>query len=399
MTSRLLALLGFPLFAACGGPAETESPPAADTVVRPSRIDALDVAVQTHALPDGLRDDATLSIAALDGGVTLIGGAAGLYTLDGTGFREVAGGAVTGLAVTEEGTVVGRSDGLHIYDGDLTLSPLSERLGGGVTAVALRGTELFLGTDEALFLLADGGLYAFDELGAVRQIAASADNRTLIVDRDDETLRLKEEDGVWSRHALTSEVALDAVVPAGPDRIFAAAVGLLVERVSLEDGAAWRPVALTAEKEDTGASGIEAISVEPASGRLWVVTRDSVARLYGDAVALRERPPGLGAALAARATRDGAVWISDGTNLVRVGSDQPPVTWSDDVRAFSADNCERCHIPLGVGHPLDTYEAWTAEVDRIIDALEQERMPQDGAVLVGGTADLIRRWKADGLLP
>jgi hypothetical protein len=96
-------------------------------------------------------------------------------------------------------------------------------------------------------------------------------------------------------------------------------------------------------------------------------------------------------------TADGAVWISDGTILRRFGNAGRPATWDDDISAFAVNNCIRCHAPLKIAHPLDTYEAWIGEIDKIVAQLEARTMPQDGAALVGGTVDLVRRWRDEGL--
>ncbi len=150
----------------------------------------------------------------------------------------------------------------------------------------------------------------------------------------------------------------------------------------------WRPVALTADAGDVGARGVIALATDPISGNAWIVTSDRIARAGGNTVAAMDYPAELGPPIAVRATRDGALWISDGHSLARLGDDEGPVTYAKDIAAFSANNCERCHRPLGVGHPLDSFEAWRTDIDRILTDLDEMRMPQDGAPLMGGTVEL-----------
>lgn len=388
--------LGFTL-AACGE--ERAVPPAAPTeVVRPSSTDTLSFGLEVHALPAGLASDPTVSVATVAGVGTVVGGTAGLHELGSDGLVLVDSRPVTSLAVIDDVVVVGHADGVSVWSGALVDSPLTASLTSmDVRSLGSRDGELWIGTGARLHVLAGGELSAF-EIGATDRIAAY-DGGARIVLESGAGVSVLREDGAWSIQDLSSEIAIDAAVPSDGDRILAISRGLLLERVAVEGGAAWRPVALTTDPEDQGESEAQTLATDPLSGLSWVVTKSAVTRIAKSSVSSMPRPLEIGAPLSASVTTDGALWLSDGQTLARVGSATEPVTYANEIAAFSAANCERCHVPLGVGRPLDDYEAWKNEIDRIIAALDEGRMPQDGAALTGGSAELVKAWKADGLRP
>ena len=139
------------------------------------------------------------------------------------------------------------------------------------------------------------------------------------------------------------------------------------------------------------------MTVDAVTGALWVVLDGDIRRLTGTTVDILPRPSSLVSPVAVDVSGDGALWIADATTLSRFGHEGPDVTWETDIAAFAADNCTRCHANLGIAHPLDTYDSWVAEVDEIIEEVAAARMPQDDKPLIGGNAELIRRWKDGGL--
>jgi hypothetical protein len=164
---------------------------------------------------------------------------------------------------------------------------------------------------------------------------------------------------------------------------------------------AWRRVAGSVAAGDEGIDDVEAAAVDPATGALWVVRTSGLVRLDSadGHLSTMARPSPFGRVIAARVTLDGALWLSDGVALARVGHAGEPPGYADQVKAFSVANCDRCHSATAAVARLrlDTYADWSRNVDAIIAALDQARMPSDRRPLVGGTVELIRAWRDGGL--
>ena len=73
--------------------------------------------------------------------------------------------------------------------------------------------------------------------------------------------------------------------------------------------------------------------------------------------------------------------------------------YAANIVPFYQANCAVCHsVAAGIGRPsLDTYEDWSTNVARIIAAVQEGRMPNNGRQLTGGTVDLIKKWRDGGL--
>jgi hypothetical protein len=366
-------------------------------VIRPNAVETLALAAETHTLPPALQNDATLSVAFLDGAGVLTGGTSGLYLLGSNGFEQLDVSPVRALAALEDKIVVAAERGLLVWDGALADSSL-DLSAETVVTLASRGSDLYLGTGSHLWLYAAGRLWAFDELAGAKTISASLGAHDLIVTRDGDTRSLRRENEQWVVRTLSEEIGDARAVPGSEGRIVSLANGKIHQRYPLEEDAIeWRPIALTSDSSDEGAGDVEALSVDPLTGAVWAIAGDSLARLDRGRVGKIARPSEMSTTQTISVTTDGAVWVSDGFSLRRFGNEGRPITYQDDIATFSANNCERCHAPLKVGHPLDSFEVWSSEVDKIITVLENRAMPQDGAALVGGTVDLLRRWRDEGL--
>lgn len=368
-------------------------------VIRPTAVETLALAAEEHALPAALQNDATLSVAFLEGQGVLAGGASGLYLVGTDTIELLDGTAVHALASDGARIIVASARGLLVWDGALADSSLNAELSGEtVTSLATRGSDLYLGTATRLWLLAAGQLWAFDELAGATEIDASLGAIDVIVRSNAKTQALRRENDEWILRELSAEIGAARAVPGSAERIVSLEDGKIQQRTALEaDGIEWRPISLLMDENDPGASGVEALAVDPVSGAVWAVDAGSLARLDHSRVSLVVRPGSMAAPQTISVTTDGAVWISDGSILRRFGNAGRPVSWSEDIAKFSANNCQRCHAPLKVGHPLDSYEIWAEEIDKIVTVLENRTMPQDGAALVGGTVDLVRQWREGGL--
>jgi hypothetical protein len=373
-------------------------------VVRPIAVETVTLGLETFTLPAGLAADATLVVGHL-ATVTVVGGAGGLYELGSGGLSQLDAVPVKAIAVLDDGTMaVANAAGISIFDGTLRSSPLTTELDGhGVTTLAARDGELWIGTDAGLYRWSGGNLVSFEGMQAVRTIDTYDGAPAIVVGEGTGSHKaLRFDASSWSAQVLDDERQLDRGVPGPGGRIFGLVAGALLERVTLEGNkVAWRAVALAAGADAPGATGIQAVAVDPGSGAIWFADAAELSRIDTAAgrVSKIARPSGFGAVIAARVTKDGALWISDGTTLARVGNAGDPVAFEPAIANFASENCLRCHAAAnGIARPsLDLYADWVTNIDKIITALEQERMPADRQPLRGGTIDLIRRWRDDGL--
>lgn len=416
---RLPVLLALGL-AACGGvideppveppagppatPPQDPPPGTPPPVVRPVAVEDVTLEVQTHTLPAALQSDATLQLGVLPSGVTVAGGAGGLFEVGASGFTAISELAVHGIAPHELHLVIATSDGLRVFDGEMVPSPLD-----GVLAterpqsLASRDEELWIGTSGGLWIHHQGRLSRFEGMSMVDEISTFDGASTVLVHEAGEHQAVRLEEGRWSAQNLSEELAIteSALGPGG--RIFGLKDGALLERVSLSGKAAWRSVALSTAENATVARDIQGLASDPGSGALWIVAPDAIYRLdtAGGRLAKIARPAGLGPVIAARAVAGGALWVTDGSTLHRIGNAGPPVSWAESIDRFAESNCVRCHASTGgIALPsLDTHEAWVANIDRILAALTAGRMPADQQPLRDGTIDLVRKWRDDGLRP
>lgn len=402
MRTRTLTLLSL-LAAACGGetqPGEVTPPTETTEVVRPSRVDSLTLARTDVALPAELAQVSQLYVATL-GAQTLVGTSAGLYELGVDGLTLIDATPVTGLTTLDGvGIVVATGAGVSVWNGTLEPSPLSDSLSSmDVAALGRRGTELWLGTTGELYRFDENQLDAFVDVGGANAIHTYQGSGRLVLETaaGSHTGLREATDGTWSSQAF-DEIALDHVLPGAGDRIFGEKDGALYERAQVDaDTIAWRAVALSTDEADEGVTDAEALALDGVTGALWVVLGADVRRITGSTVDVLARPADIQTPSALGVSNDGALWLAANGTLSRFGHDGPDVTWATDIQPFAENNCTRCHKDLGIARPLETYEQWVNEVDQIIEEVAAGRMPQDGLALVGGSAELIRRWKDGGL--
>lgn len=390
------------LLAACGGGVDPVDPPAPiqgpAPLVLPTASAEITLAQANYALPEALRQQ-PLQVATLPGVSTLVGGQGGLYEATADGLVLIDAAPVVGLATYGERIVVAHPDHVSVWHGTLEPSGLSEALAGRtLSTLGSDGVRLYVGTEEGLEKIEDGRRVHFATMPSPRALSLYEGGAYLVVtDGAGAISALRDGQGVVDQQELTAEKALAQVAPGAGDRLYALADGALLERQPADAGRVrYRAVALSPGAE-AGATSLSALATDPSTGFVWAIGA-VLARLENGRVSLLPAPAELSSTLnTVTVTVDGALWLSDGVRLVRIGNEGPKVTWPE-IQAFHVDNCQRCHAPLGTGHLLETYEAWTAEIDRIVDAVELGRMPQDQRPLIGGTVELLRRWRADGLL-
>lgn len=389
------------LYVACGGtepPAPLPPDPIAEArpLVRPNAAADISLEQQVVPLPVELQGQA-LHVAALAGVGTLVGGAGGLYQLTTEGLSLIDTGVVVGLAAFQDRIVVAHAADVAVWHGTLEPSGLNEALSGRtLSALYSDGDDLWLGTDLGLDRVRAGRLERFLAMPSPRTLGRFQGGQHLVVTEANGAISaLRETAAGVEQQVLTAESSLSAVAPGVADRLYALEAGALLERQALPgDLARYRPVALTPSAE-VGATSVSNLVVDPSTGFVWAIG-PVLARLESGRVSLVVPPAELGTPTTTVVTGDGALWLGDGVRLVRIGNQGPAVTWAE-IEPFHRANCQRCHAPLGTGHPLETYEVWSSEIDPIIAAVEAGRMPQDGRALTGGTVELLRRWRADGL--
>jgi len=86
-----------------------------------------------------------------------------------------------------------------------------------------------------------------------------------------------------------------------------------------------------------------------------------------------------------------------------VGEFVPP-TWSADIEPLFVADCALCHsatsgaTSAGGGHPMDSLAAWQTEIDDILDAVLNERMPLNDDPWSEEKISLLEDWRAGGFL-
>jgi hypothetical protein len=381
--ARIFVLLGL---TACGG-AETVE----DTgPIRPTSTAVLTLDVTRHALPEALVGSPALFVESNGASNTVVGGDGGLFQWEIDRFVSVADVSVTAIART----MVAADGELFVLEGTLDRSPLTDALDGPIGALAWRGDELWLATATSVYRWASGELFVFDDIEQTTALAAFDGSRDVVVSRPAGAFAFRAKGNDFTMRDLATETG-GIVVPSRGDRLLALHAGALLEREVTESGVRWRPVAL--DGAGAGATGLTALHADPTTGAAWTIDKTALHRIDGGAVA---RVP-IGDITTIEHTsiaNDGAIWLGDGTTLVRYAEIET-VTYAEHIAPFAETNCLRCHTALGTARPLDTLETWVTDIDAIITQLEEQKMPADGAALVGGGVDLVKRWKEDGLLP
>jgi len=389
----VLAVLG------CGSP-ETNQEPAEPTIIRPNRVQELGLEYSTTEAAMLGTESSQLPIGRA-GPLSLTGGASGLYEISSGGLVQIDTTAVTAIAKYGSGLVVGNANGLFVYNGTLTQSPITEALNGAkITALAVRMDQLWIGTEQGLYLYFDETLHSFDDTMNVFGLNTYDKADDVVVDTASGYQVYRKTDDAWTLLALDGEVEINMLVPSTNGRIIGLSNGVLLQRVALEDDkASWRAVATTDSATDPGARGIESIATDPSTGAVWIIEASHLARLdpnEGD-VSRLTRPSTIGAVQSIGVSADGTLWIYDGNQVHELGQDGELVTYST-IQAMSAASCDSCHKTLGTAPmALDSYDNWVSYVDKIIERMDSESMPPPGTALIGGSADTVRQWKALGM--
>ena len=99
--------------------------------------------------------------------------------------------------------------------------------------------------------------------------------------------------------------------------------------------------------------------------------------------------------LTVHATYAGALPALSGELAFQVGQ-LPAPTWRNDIQPLFETRCAHCHGPTGGAHPLYESRMWRDDIERIVPALREGRMPTSGA-LPDSEVELVERWRITGM--
>ena len=229
-----LALVLISLLAlGCGDEDESAQPATVEApVVRPASVQELALDLSQQALPAQLTS-ADLFVASSVTLGTIAGGEAGLFVQGSGGFELLDETPVRGLVNLDgDSFLVGREDGLRIWDGALKGTTLDESVGeAAITALAAQGEDIWIATSDALFVLEADGLTTFSELAGVTSISAFAGSKDVLLRASDGLTVLRAQGDDWVVQSLDEE-PVEQALPGVGDRIIGLDGDALVERIA-----------------------------------------------------------------------------------------------------------------------------------------------------------------------
>ncbi len=338
----------------------------------------IDVNVET------LVEGGVASVAAWPGG-WVAEGPDGLRRFDGDEISALGEGPL-GLSAAVPfggGVLLASSTGLWFFgDGAPALSPLNDAVAGALD-LAVRGDELWTAGAQGVHRWRAGELVSVRLGGAApgaARMAMSGPNVWVLA--DGVLWRLWEEGGGWSAQiALASPDFVARWVAAGPSGDAWLSDGGRVVRVSPDDAFAY---ALP-----------EHVGLAAAGDDVWVWGEDALWRWSGDAL---WPAAGVGGVTGVVALGSGSALVVGATGLVRISGDAPPSapvpTWSADVQPLFEAACEMCHGARSNARRLETREAFAADIDSILTAVREARMPlPPNEPLTAGDIEMLDRWR------
>ena len=417
LRENILAAIAL-LLCACGGDdSETKDPtkpsplPEDDPVVRPASTQELTFIETSFTMPAEW-DGSAFSIAIHSDGRVMAGGPGGLFLITGQDVTLIDAEPVFGVVAHPDlDFVIARADGIMIYSDEMFFdAALNEALMGvSVLGLTQRIDTLWFTTDGELLELTDGMLSGYPDLNDVVTLATHDDTPYLIVDDSAGAVTLlRQTADALEAQPLSEELeGMSGAAPGPQERVFALAGGdsRMFERVPVEGGVLWKPLALTTDEADPGASGIGRMVADPVSGSLWLEQSMALLRVDGAGenytVSAVPWPSAIGAAGAMVATPDGGLWMSDDGTLVRVAPESPPPSYETDVMPWYEANCSVCHEEGGqvaTATRFGGFDEFAGLIETIIEQVESGLMPGGDNVLLGDP-ELPRKWRDGGMRP
>ncbi len=392
-TARLLLLsllLVLPAFSACGGTAE-------------QLLSASEFQVSSYPLPKTLQNDSSLIIRHIPDRGTLIGANSGLYYITGQGLLQNDIESVLAMAPWQSNyLLIARPDKLQIWDGAFHESDIYRKLNGEkITALAAQDKEvLWIGTLSNLWLIKGTEARAFSQLAAPQALYAFQGAHSVIVHTKEgsyKALSVAENGDVKMEDFSSTSNAPEIAVAGKGGQIWGLAEGLLYQWTQQGSQNAWTPFGWTAKTKEGSPLKINQLALDALTGKLWAVTDGDLFQISPTRVFRIERPAGIGTIRFVQAAED-ALWLMDDKNLHRmsVATGSEEVRYTGRIKTFMDANCLRCHGATGPGRNLDSYASTKDIATRIAEVIEGGQMPPDKSTLVGGDANLIRRWIEGG---
>jgi len=391
-------------------------------------------------------------LAHLSGGELLVSGSQGLFVVDEQGMQPSPLNEVlpdlgpAGLysmpgddlwLIGEDGLLLWREG--SVYDVQPSGLPIA---GSEVVWGELDGTQaLWVGAGDAIYALVEdnAGFSAHPRAGDFAVTGLAGDSYG--------TLWAASDGGLWGRWPDGVEEVLDLPFAT----LDAAASGRSGELWLMTDQGLWLHETGTFRAIDNAPLG-ELVAVDSV-GRALIAGADGLARLAAgrpllflgvadgseleDAVTVHVLPTVTETFAGLSATLDGTPvllddsdgfsllldpeQLTDGAHEVQVtasyGADDEetaslyfsvgefiPPTWSADIEPLFVRECALCHsatagaTSAGGGHPIDSLAAWQTEIEEILDAVINERMPLNSDPFDEDTISLIEDWRAGGFL-
>lgn len=331
----------------------------------------------------------------------LIGDSTGLYQL-GTEPTQLSTEAVWDLVgLGEQGLLLAGQTGLEVYDSARQASPLQDNLGEVMIRHLSQGEDaLWLGGTDGLFRLREGRLASMGELLLV-DLTAIDGNQALVHELGAAPMIISEVDGQLKTAIIDLPEGMTQLAVPTSQRYHARnGEGWWVTLDNEASGSTWQGLSLSPEG-NSPVTDLWNLVADPSTGGVWALTSDQIIFLQGDLLTVMDKPADIGRPYRAVVDRYGSLWLLCGPSspVIRIGGPQDSVvTWEGRIDSFNRANCQECHDGTGGERNLSGVSQWRENVDQIIDAVASQRMPQNGNPLVGGSVDLLRRWKAGGML-
>ncbi|MCB9638060.1 MAG: cytochrome c [Myxococcales bacterium] len=390
-----VALLGLLLFAPLFLPACAGTPE--------QLLSAEQFQLSSYPLPKTLKADEQIIIRHVPDRGTLIGSNSGLYYITGQGLLQNDIETVVAMAPWQNSyLLIARSDKLQIWDGAFHESDIYRKLNDEkVTALAAQANDtMWIGTEKALYLVKGTEVRSFEQFAGAQAIHTFLDATSAIVKGKDgsfKALSLAENGEVKMEDFSSSSNIPEQIITGKGGQIWGLTEGLLYHWTQQGSQNAWAAFGWSPKTTDGQPSKLTQLSVDAMTGKTWALTEHDVFQITPERVYRIERPSGIGKIRSIQAAED-ALWLADEENLHKLsivtGSEE--IRYNGKVKAFMDANCLRCHGTSGPGRNLDSYAATKDIAVRIAEVIETGQMPPDKNTLVGGDANMIRRWIEGG---
>ncbi|MBF95472.1 MAG: hypothetical protein CMH58_09980 [Myxococcales bacterium] len=354
--------------------------------------------LERYELGDTSCDDARATWTPDHG--RLLAGTTGLVSLDGQQTLHHPDPVYDLVSLTRGGVLMATPLGFKVYDHGVHDSPLEDSLNG-------RGIRRFRKGAEALWMVGDSGLYRWTE-NQLEQISDIPAYRVDVAEEDQVLIHRTAGNPLLIQRSETGLETAAIPLPGGSQQMTPGPDGRLHARhrdgwwLSLQPfngESAWHRTTLSSNLE-TPEDELWVLARDSVNNGLWAVTAQHIVYMTASATTVMPLPNSFRPNMRADVDAYGSLWLAcaEPGKLIRVGGPaDESVTWNGRIAAFNNANCIRCHDGTGGARNLSRLEHWRDQIDLIVDAVNSQRMPQDGKSLVGGTPSLLTLWQEGGM--